>query len=442
VSFVVDFSTLFSSAYRTGSAGYAKDWGSLGAGAAGIAGSLSVTAVKNTEYYKAALKKAQDAAKDGEEVGSPTVIIDSTILILTLTDFLNGFGAPNNGLPAVSIAADKLDLFVKDLELCMPTPENWTGTAASAYIGQNAMLMGYATQMKALDARLQEQLAGHALKITHAHWNISIQVAALTVAKAVALALWAIPIEGPGISMLMQITLAIACATATVTMEALTLADSSSVSGHLATLEKDYATLGSDVQTTLAGSFGQLEFEGAPKTSSEVFNLNAISEGLTNFSPMPSISNLADAAGDSDSLDDKSSPGPSSPGLSSPGPNADGLLDDKSSPGPNADALTFTPPTLKQMSQTSAQISQMSQPISNVSQQASQVSQQINQAVQQGQQLAQSEKGQGDPAVDAADDTKDAEAGAAPGSGGTERAPIDAAESGTEPAGAGRERAL
>jgi len=427
--------TCVKSLYSGGTAAQNKDWASLGASAGTIVGKGLIYASKQSTTLANALK-----ASGTKVLPTPTAIVDAAALALLVVDFLNGFGTPNSG-SAVSTAADKLDLFMKDLDPgCVPDARDWSGTAATAYMGQNALLKGYAQQMKELDATLKSYLGSQADKVKEAHMCITVNVAVLTAAAGVALALYLIPVVGPGVSCAWQIIAAVACCMAVLAIEMQTLGNSMSLSNDVAALGQKYVTLGKDVETKLAGSFGMIQGKVATETSSKLSSFHGISDGLTSFSFAPSISDLAAKVSSPQRALLDASSGKEEAAAKSP---AGGKAETPTATTPAAAAtpaasVTFTPPSLAQMSQMSAQISQMSQPISNLSQT-------VNQGVSQVQQLAQSAKGPGDPAAVAADevdDVKDAEAGAAAGGGGAERAPIDAATSGTEAAGTGRERVL
>jgi hypothetical protein len=430
-----DLMTCVKSLYSGGTAAQNKDWASLGASAGTIVGKGLIYASKQSTTLANALK-----ASGTKVLPTPTAIVDAAALALLVVDFLNGFGTPNSG-SAVSTAADKLDLFMKDLDPgCVPDARDWSGTAATAYMGQNALLKGYAQQMKELDATLKSYLGSQADKVKEAHMCITVNVAVLTAAAGVALALYLIPVVGPGVSCAWQIIAAVACCMAVLAIEMQTLGNSMSLSNDVAALGQKYVTLGKDVETKLAGSFGMIQGKVATETSSKLSSFHGISDGLTSFSFAPSISDLAAKVSSPQRALLDASSGKEEAAAKSP---AGGKAETPTATTPAAAAtpaasVTFTPPSLAQMSQMSAQISQMSQPISNLSQT-------VNQGVSQVQQLAQSAKGPGDPAAVAADevdDVKDAEAGAAAGGGGAERAPIDAATSGTEAAGTGRERVL
>jgi hypothetical protein len=434
-----DLMTCVKSLYSGGSAVQNKDWASLGASAGTIVGKGLIYASKQSTTLANALKTS------GTKIlPTPTAIVDAAALALLVVDFLNGFGTPNSG-SAVSTAAGKLDLFMKDLDPgCIPDSRDWSGTAATAYTGQNALLKGYAQQMKDLDATLKGYLESQADKVKEAHMCITVNVAVLTAAAGVALALYLIPLIGPEVSCAWQIIAAFACCAAVLVIEMLTLANSMSLSNDVAALGQQYVTLGKDLETKLAGSFGKIQGKVATEASSQLSSFHGISDGLTKFSFAPSISDLAAKAGDKVSSPQRAlldafggkqeAAAKTSAGEKAGTPSAAA----PAAAATPAAAVTFTPPSLTQAMQTAAHLSQMSQPVSNLSQT-------VSQGVSQVQQLAQSAKGPGDPAAVAADevdDVKDAEAGAAAGGGGAERAPIDAATSGTEPAGAGRERVL
>jgi uncharacterized protein YukE len=419
-------------------AGASGDWATVGASASTIVGKGLIYAVKQN-------KAVEELTKAGaKKVGlpTPTAIVDCAALIVSLVDLLNGFGTPNAG-SAVAVAAKDLDAFMKDLDpMCIPDPRDWSGTAATAYIAQVNILKGYAQTMKEYDNTLKGHLEDQAAAVKQAHLCCTVNVAVLTAAAGVALLLYAIPVVGPGVSQAWQIIAAFACSMAVFVVEMLTVGNSMSVTHEVAALAQKYVTLGKDVETKLAGSFGKIEGEIATQTSSKLSSFNGISDGLTSFSFAPRISDLAAAAGDQVSPSQRelleASPGEEGAAAKT---TAGAKAETTSETTPAAAAtpaasVAFTPPSLAQMSQMSAQVSQISQPVSNLSQT-------VNQGVSQIQQLAQSAKGPGDPApTDAVDDVKDAETGAAQGSDGAERAPIDAATSGAAPAGAGRDRVL
>jgi hypothetical protein len=423
-----DLATCVKSLQSGVTAGASGDWANLGASAATIVGKGLNYAGKQNAALAKALKDT------GTKVlPTPTAIVDTAALAVTVVDFLNGFGTPNSG-SVVSTAAKDLDAFIKGLDpACIPDSRDWSGTAATAYIAQVNMLKGYAQSMKEYDTTLQGHLGDQAAKVKQAHLCCTVNVAVLTAAAGVALLMYLI---SPAASQAWQIIAAFACCAAVFAVEMFTLANSLSLAHDVAALAQKYVTLGEDVDTKLEGSFGKIQGEVATETSSRLSSFNGISDGLTSFSFVPSISDLAAKAGDKVSSLQRAL-------LDASGGKEEAAAKTSAGAAPAAAAtpgaaVTFTPPSLTQMSQTAAHLSQMSQPVSNLSQT-------VNQGVSQVQQLAQSAKGPGDPVrppADEVDDVKDAEAGAAAGGEGAERAPIDAAKGAAEAAGAGRERVL
>lgn len=458
-----DLITVTKSFQTGGSAIQNKDWATLGASAGTIVGKGLIYASKQWTKLVDVLKT--DAVK--KALPTPTAIVDAAALAVTLVDFLNGFGSPNSG-SAVSTAAKDLDLFVTSLDPgCVPDPRDWAGPAAAAYIAQNADLKRYTQDLKLLDDKLKNFIAEQAGNTKEAHMCCAVNVAVLTAAAGVALLLYLIPVTGPAWSQAWQIIAAFACCAAVLVVELLEVARSMTLNNQVATLAKDYVTLGENVQKALEGSFGKIEGKVAAEASSKLSSFRGISDGLTKFSFAPSINDLANQAGDrvtreqrefldanrqQQGLAAKSPAGSEAPRAPQATPAAVPAAAAAAATPATAAAATpaaapaatsaaaagYAPPTLAQMAAMSAQISQMSQPVS-------QLGQTVNQGVSQIQQAAQSGKGPGDPApppADAAGDGQDAEAGAAAGSEGAERAPVDAATSGDKPTGAGRERVL
>jgi EspA/EspE family len=448
-----DLTSVIRGFYSGGSAIQRQDWGSLGASAGIIVGKGLIYASKQS----ATLAKTLGSEAVKKALPTPTAIVDAAGIAIFLVDFLNGFGTPNAGA-AVSTASDKLDLFMKGLDPgCVPDARDWSGTAASAYIAQNALLKKYAKDMKDLDAKLKTHLKSQADEITRAHMNIAVNQAVLTAAAGVALALYLIPIVGPEVSIGWQILAAFACCAAVLVIEMLTLANSMSLSHDLSALGQQYVTLGKDVEKNLAGHFGKIEGKVATQTSSRLSTFKDISGGLSSFSAPPTISALAATAGDKVSpaqkavLDAssereaaaaKSSASAKAEKTPAPAPAAPAAPAPAAAATP-ATAVPVTVPSLAQIAQMSGQVSKVSQ---NVSQPVNQAVGQVQQFAQMGQQGQQGGQGPAAPAADDAAEKAPAEdtagAGAASGKEGTERAPIDAAKSGAEGAGAGRERVL
>ena len=288
----------FGSGVTAASAG---DWANLGASAATILGKGMIYAGKQNATLAAALKNSGTKA-----LPTPTAIVDAAALAVTIVDLLNGFGTPNSG-SAVSTAADKLNLFMKDLDPgCIPDPRDWSGTAATAYIGQNTLLKGFAQTMKDYDQILKGYLSKQAAEVKQAHLCCTVNVAVLTAAAGIALALYLIPIAGPGISQAWQIVAAFACCAAVFVVEMLTLSSSMGLSNDLSALGLKYVQLGKDVGTKMAGNFGRIQGQVATETSSKLSSFHGISDGLTTFSFAGiTVSKLANQAGDKVSPEQK-----------------------------------------------------------------------------------------------------------------------------------------
>ncbi|CDO86010.1 hypothetical protein BN973_00348 [Mycobacterium triplex] len=422
------------------------DWANLGASAATIVGKGLIYAGKQNAVLAKALKESGTKC-----LPTPTAIVDAAALAVTVVDLLNGFGSPNSG-SAVSTAADKLNLFLKDLDpASIPDPRDWSGDAATAYIGQVNKLKGFVDTFKTYDQTLKGYLSKQASEVKQAHLCCTVNVAVLTAAAGIALALYLIPIAGPGISQAWQIVAAFACCAAVFVVEMLTLSSSMGLANQCSTLGQQYVQLGKDITAQLAGTFDKIQGKVATETTSQLSGFRAVSDGLTDFTfagsftKQPTVSKLAAEAGDKVSPEQKALLGASSDKAAPAKTDTAAKKGDKT-PAP---AATFTPPSL-------AQIGQASQGMN-------QVGQTLGQGMQQIQSLAQSAKSSAPPAApvpahDVSDvkdedkdktdeDKKDAEAGAAAGKdGGAERAPVDAtapaAAPAAAPAGAGRERVL
>ncbi len=420
-----------------------QDWANLGASAATILGKGMIYAGKQNAVLAKALKDS------GTKVlPTPTAIVDAAALAVSIVDLLNGFGSPNSG-SAVSTAKDKFALFTKGLDPgAIPDPRDWSGTAATAYIGQVNALKGFVDQMNQLDQTLKEKLGKQAAEVKQAHLTCTVNVAVLTAAAGIALAMYLIPVAGPGISQAWQIIAAFACCAAVFVVEMLTLSSSMGLANELTALCLKYVQLGKDTDAKMAGNFGKIQGKVATESSSQLSSFHGISDGLTSFSFAGiTVSKLANEPGaqvppEQKALLNDASEKASAARTSSEAPAK--ATGDKTTPAP---AAAYTPPTLAQMGQMSQGLNQMTQT--------------LGQGMQQIQSLAQSAKGSAPAAAapisahevgDVKDDDEDkkkkdeeaaAQAGAASGAGGTERAPVDAAAA---PAAAGapggRERVL
>lgn len=439
-----DLMTVVKSVYTGGSSIQNQDWGSLGAAAGTIVGKGLIYASKQNAVLANALKTSGT-----KMLPTPTAIVDAAAIALLVVDFLNGFGTPQKGA-AVTTAADKFDLYGNTLtSTCIPDPRDWSGPAADAYTAQVKQLKSFLATMNEYDKTLQGHVESQAAEIKRAHMNITVNVAVLTAAAGIALALYLIPIVGPEVSLAWQILAAFACCMAVFVIEMLTLANSMSISGELTTLATQYVALGKEIETKMAGTFGQIRGKVGTETSSNLSEFMSVSSGISAFNAPPSVSSLAAVGGDTASpsqraLLDASAAQEEADVLSANTAEPEPTPDTTAPPAPvaaPASPVTFAAPNVAQIMGAAAAASRVSQNLSQPLNQTMQGVQQINQMSQQGQQPGQPGP---DPVTDDAKAPAYETAGAVAASGteGVKRAPVDAAKAGTEDAAAGRGRVL
>ena len=434
MSWLSGASDLASTFERLGGAGTSAsggDWLGLGANLAAAAGNAAAFASTQSKALADALKNA------GTKVlPTPTAILDVAMLALVVVDLLNGFGTPNSGA-AVSTAAEKLDLFMKDLDLgCVPDARDWSGAAADAYVDQNTILKGLAESMKDLDKRLKDLVARQGNEVQTAHHCIAITSLVLTAAQGVALALYLIPVVGPGISCGWQIIAALAAGATVLTFEMLTLSSSMSISQQVDAVALEYIQLGEDAEVKLAGTFGQINGKAAEQTSSKVAGFTAISDGMSAFSGTPTVASLANTS----LAREGASPAQRALLDAASATRVDASADLPATTGDGATPPTpaFTPPTLSQINQASGQLAKMSGHVSQPMNLMNQTTGQVQSVAQMGHQgqgaAAPAEKTAEERATTEeaalAGDVGGAWAGAGTEAG--ERAPIDVAEVGAE----------
>jgi EspA/EspE family len=434
VSWISGASDLVSTFKKLGGAGtsaYSGDWLGLGANLGAAAGNAAAYASKQSKALADALKNA------GTKVlPTPTAILDVAMLALVVVDFLNGFGAPNSGA-AVSTAADKLDLFMKQLDAgCVPDARDWSGAAADAYVIQNTILKGLAESMKDLDKQLKDLVANQGNEVQTAHNCIAITSLVLTAAQRVAVALYLIPVVGPEISCAWQIIAAFGACATVFAFEMLTLSNSMSISQQVDAVALEYIQLGKDAEVKLAGTFGQIDGKGAEQTSSKVASFTAISDGMSAFSGRPTVASLANTS----LAREGASPAQRAwlDAASETRVDASADLPATTGDGATPPTLAFTPPTLSQINQASGQLAKMSGHVSQHMNLMNQTTGQVQSVAQMGQQG----QGAAAPAEKAAEQSATTEeaalagdvegAGAGAGTEAGERAPIDVAEVGAE----------
>lgn len=391
-----------------------------------------------------AFKKATEAAAKKAGLPTPTYIIDAMMLAINLVALLNGFGDERGS--SISTAKEQLENVKLSLEAAIPDSRDWSGDSADAYVNLVNKLQEFVQTMETVDAELKGYVVNQADSVKQANMAISYSTLALIAAYIPALALYAVPIIGAELSMAFQIVAAFAVGAAVFAMEMMTLANSMSISNQLQATITKYDTLGTNVVNDMSGDFGSIDatlrsLQGKTAEKVTVGSFTAISDGLSEFAAAPSIASLAAAAGDNVAPTQRALISAlSEPSSATEGAPMVAAAREATAAAPAADAPaavatpTFAPPSLAQMAQVSGQLSTISQPIN-------QGVQQIQQLVQQGQQAAATravETSAEQPATEEAP----AEVGAASGTPGSERAPVDTPRAGAEPTAAGRERVL
>ncbi len=378
---------------------------------------MGALAGKAMWYGRNQIKVLADAlkAQGTKTLPTPTAIVDVAMVAISAVDLLNGFWTPDKGASFTS-GADKYETVYLYLGEAAPDVRDWSGDAATAYADATAALQALVQTMQDLDKKMQTLMAGQGAEVAKAHNCIAVTLLGLVIAQGIALALYLIPVVGHEVSAAWQIIAAFAACATVLAFEMFTLSNSLSLAHEIHSVALEYSEVAEKAIPT--SSFARIEVKGAEATNTGDFK--AISDrmsGMSAFSGAPtvaSLARLAPAAGDSQ--------------------EERGVLSALESGGATpveAVAAETTPasalPTLSQVTQASGQLAQMSG-------QVSQPMSFVNQMMGQVQQLAST--GQQRPAAPPADQpaTEEAPAGAASGPAGAERAPIDGAAAGYEPA--------
>lgn len=399
-----DLAYCFTRLQAGGGAAYSGDWVGLGANLGALAG-------KAMWYGRNQIKVLADALKTQgtKTLPTPTAIVDVAMVAISAVDLLNGFWTPDKGASFTS-GADKFETVYLYLGEAAPDPRDWSGDAAKAYADAAAALQALAQTMQDLDKKMQTLMADQGSEVAKAHNAIAVTLLGLVIAQGVALAMYLIPVVGPEISAAWQIIAAFAACATVLAFEMFTLSNSMSLAHQIHSVALEYGEVAEKAIPN--SSFARIEVTGAEETRTGDFD--AISNSLSAFSGAPtvaSLATLAPAGGDS----------PEERGV------LGALKSDGATPAESVPAETtpaWTPPTLTQVSQASGQLAQ---PMNFV-----------NQMMGQVQQLASTGQPRQAPTPPAeeAGPTEAALAGngggAASGTAGAERAPIDGALTGHE----------
>lgn len=412
-----DLAYCFTRLQAGGGAAYSGDWVGLGANLGALAG-------KAMWYGRNQIKVLADALKtSGTKVlPTPTAIVDVAMVAISAVDLLNGFWTPDKGASFTS-GADKYETVYLYLNEAAPDSRDWSGDAAKAYADATAALQALVQTMQDLDKKMQTLMANQGSEVAKAHNCIAVTLLGLVIAQGIALAMYLIPVVGPEISCAWQIVAAFAACATVFSFEMMTLANSMSLSHEIHATALLYGEVAAKAIPN--SSFARIEVTGAEQAT--VGSFKAIFDsmsGMAAFSGTPSVASLASmapAAGDS--REER--------GVLT------ALQSDGATPIETTADATGTAPTLSQVTHASGQLAQMSgqvaQPMSFV-----------NQMMGQVQQLASTGQ-QRQGAAPPADEPAPAEAatsgngdGAASGTVGTQRAPVDHTVAAPEAAAQGR----
>ncbi|MEE6179555.1 EspA/EspE family type VII secretion system effector [Mycobacterium sp. 050134] len=178
-------------------AAYQEDWLSFGANLGAVGG-------KATWYLRDKLPKLADGLKAPGPTPTPTTIIDTAMILISLMDLLNGFWVPDDGLDFDTGHKDFENTYL-NLELGQSDVSKWDGDAARRYATLNKELQDLAAKMQMLDTKMQTCLQEHGEAVQKAHEVIALAVMSLFIAEGIALLMWAWPVIGPNWSVAFQI---------------------------------------------------------------------------------------------------------------------------------------------------------------------------------------------------------------------------------------------
>lgn len=413
-----------------GGAASQEDWLTFGANLGGAAG-------KSLWYLKDKFPKLVEGLKTKGPTPTPTAIIDVAIVTISIIDLLNGFLSADQG-GALGTGKLEFENAELNLKLAKVNDSKWQGTSAQAYAEQNKKLAELVVKMQELDETMQGYVKDHAAKVNKAHQVIALSLMSLVLAQGIALLMWAFPIIGPGWSVAFQVLTVTVIGFTVYFYEIDVLQSSGLKSDKMGELTVDYNSVA--MRAEPLGTFSTILVAGADETSASVSSFSAISDQMSEFPTSPSMSSLASLAGESmtadehDLLDALMSDGETPP--------EDPTLEVSESP-----ATPPAPPTMADIVAASSQAAKLSGHVSqhmNLVNQTMGSVQQLASVGQRGQGSAAGQQGQS-PADNAVTDQSavteappegatpgaagredDTEGlGAASGTEGAERAPID-----------------
>jgi len=255
VTWLSSGASLASRIQEAGGAGANHDYKLMGAGLGAAAADGVQLTVEASSRIKAKL-----AAKPVD--GAPTYILDIATLVITLTDFLNGFSSPVDSTSITTASGNIKDAQSSLLNAVMKDQE-WSGAAADSY---NDSLSELQTQCKAVrdaDAAFAAAVDSQRDAVATAHYTVNYCTIVLAACWLVAIALYYIPDVGPQLSMAFQTVAAIANVTAVSVMEIKALSNSTLAADSLGVASGSYAALNTTLTAKLSSVFNEQTFKNS-----------------------------------------------------------------------------------------------------------------------------------------------------------------------------------
>lgn len=288
-----DLAYCFTRLGGAGNSAYKQDWGEMAINLGGMAGKGLWYGRNQIEVLKKALEVS------GKKIlPTPTAIVDITMVVISILDFVNGVGVADKGA-AFLTGADKLALVQAKLELAELENNgsvNWEGDAAQEYAAANAALQLLADTFAELDKKVADLMGAQAAQVDWMHKFNACVLIGLVAAQGVALALYLIPIVGPELSWLWQFATAVTASALVFGYEMKTLDDSMTIADRTGPFTQAFMELGQSAETQT--EFAVIEVTAADKTTVPDFSSIMNSGGLSGLSMtgVPTTSSLLAAA--------------------------------------------------------------------------------------------------------------------------------------------------
>ncbi|SOX55903.1 hypothetical protein MAAFP003_4599 [Mycobacterium ahvazicum] len=148
------------------------------------AGAVGLYAWGKNELFSDAFLETTDRTTPNN--WSPTLILDSCLITLVLTDHIGGSGTPDAG-DEMAAGADLHETAQAQLASVVTGSAGWQGAAADAFTAQHAELRALTGEMAELDRQTQAQVQDQADAVTTFHRGMAGLILSIVVAKYVAL---------------------------------------------------------------------------------------------------------------------------------------------------------------------------------------------------------------------------------------------------------------